>query len=451
MESKHTHVIVVGGGLSGLTTAAYLARAGKSVTLFEKASSLGGRARTQEVNGFRFNMGPHALYLGGEACKVLREFGVVPTGRKPRPKGCVYDGGELYPLPADGLSFFRSKVLSRAAKMELLGFFSKALLLKPQEYAHVTLRKWLDTEFRQPDARAFIEALARTITYTNAPEYQSVDEFLAQLKVYAKGNVLYMDGGWQTLVEGMRRAAVEQGVEIVTGGSVESVCYEEKRHVVKLANGSVRTADTVIVATDPSTAGKLIEGGQNTTLREWAAAAKPVRAACLNLGLRRLPEPGNRFGIGLDAPLYVSVHSDYARLAPEGQVMLHLIKYLHPDAQEQPQQDEQELEHLLDLMQPGWREEVVARSYLPRMTVINAMSLAANGGLEGRPGPEVPGIPNLYVVGDWVGKQGSLLDAALASARTAAQMVLAGAREESRHISPEVRRAQQPEYQLTGS
>ena len=448
MESKQTQVIVVGGGLSGLTAAAYIARGGRRVTLFEKASVPGGRARTQECNGFLFNMGPHALYLGGEARKVLREFGVAPTGGKPKLQGSAYLGGEIYPIPAAPVSFARSKLLSRRGKMELMGFFGKVILLKPHDYAHVTLREWLDTTFSQPDARAFIEALARTATYTNAPEYQGVDQVIAQLQVYARGNVLYMDGGWQTLVDGMRRAATEQGVEIVTGGSVESVCYDGTRHLVKLANGTTHTAGTVILATDPSTASKLIEGGQHPTLREWAASSVPVRAACLNLGLRRLPVPGNTLGIGLDTPLYMSVHSAYAQLAPGGQVLIHLIKYLHPDGNTTPEQDEQEMEALLDLIQPGWREEVVARSYLPRMTVINSLSQAARGGLEGRPGPEVPGLPGLYVVGDWVGKQGSLLDAGLASARTASQLALAGGAREPRHISPETR---QPEYQLTGS
>jgi phytoene dehydrogenase-like protein len=108
------------------------------------------------------------------------------------------------------------------------------------------------------------------------------------------------------------------------------------------------------------------------------------------------------------------------------------------------------LEELLDLVQPGWREEVVARSYLPRMVVSNTLSMAARGGLAGRPGPRVPGIPNLYVVGDWVGKQGSLLDASLVSARTASQMVLAGAAVAPRYMSHKDR-ARQPGYLPTRS
>jgi phytoene dehydrogenase-like protein len=451
MEGKQTQVIVVGGGLSGLTAAAYIARGGKRVTLFEKASALGGRARTQETNGFLFNMGPHALYLGGEARKVLREFGVAPTGGKPKVQGAAYLSGEIYSIPTGPVSFVRSKLLSGRGKMELLRFFSKVMWLNPHDYARVTLRGWLDTTFRQPDARVFIEALARTATYTNAPEYQGVDQVIAQLQIYARGNVLYMDGGWQTLVDDMRQAATKQGVEIVTGGSVESVTFDGTRYLVKLANGTMHQADAVIVATDPSTASKLIDGGQHPTLREWAASSVPVRAACLNLGLRRLPEPRNTLGIGLDTPLYMSVHSAYAKLAPGGQVLIHLIKYLHPDSNNTPEQDEQEMEALLDLVQPGWREQVVARSYLPRLTVVNALSQAAHGGLDARPGPDVPGLPNLYVVGDWVGKQGSLLDAALASARTASQFALAGEAREPRHISPKPRQPRQREYRLTGS
>lgn len=52
-----TDVIVVGGGLAVLAAAAYLARAGSSVTLFEQAAVVGGRARTRKQGAFSLNQG----------------------------------------------------------------------------------------------------------------------------------------------------------------------------------------------------------------------------------------------------------------------------------------------------------------------------------------------------------------------------------------------------------
>ena len=74
-------VIIIGGGLAGLTTAAQLVRAGKTVTLFERSSKeIGGRARTEEVNGFYYNQGPHALCLTDATDSILKEIGITFTG-----------------------------------------------------------------------------------------------------------------------------------------------------------------------------------------------------------------------------------------------------------------------------------------------------------------------------------------------------------------------------------
>jgi phytoene dehydrogenase-like protein len=57
------------------------------------------------------------------------------------------------------------------------------------------------------------------------------------------------------------------------------------------------------------------------------------------------------------------------------------------------------------------------------MTVYHALVTAAQGGTAGRPGPAIRDVANLYVVGDWVGPQGLLADASLASARRAAHLI----------------------------
>ena len=68
---------------------------------------------------------------------------------------------------------------------------------------------------------------------------------------------------------------------------------------------------------------------------------------------------------------------------------------------------------------------VAHRRFLPAITVMHAMATAHQGGTAGRPDPQVEDVPGLYVVGDWVGAEGLLVDASLASARRAAELIAA--------------------------
>src|SRR5262245_43499157 len=99
-EQLAADVAVVGGGLAGLAAASYLARAGRTVALFEQAREVGGRAQTQTNHEFQFNLGPHALYLAGEGVKVLRDLGVAYSGGIPGAGTYAVRDGRLHPFPA---------------------------------------------------------------------------------------------------------------------------------------------------------------------------------------------------------------------------------------------------------------------------------------------------------------------------------------------------------------
>ena len=55
--------IVIGSGFAGLSSAAYLAKAGLDVTVIEKNEDLGGRARKFQAAGFTFDMGPSWYWM----------------------------------------------------------------------------------------------------------------------------------------------------------------------------------------------------------------------------------------------------------------------------------------------------------------------------------------------------------------------------------------------------
>jgi hypothetical protein len=149
----------------------------------------------------------------------------------------------------------------------------------------------------------------------------------------------------------------------------------------------------------------------------WGDLGEPVTAACLDVGLARVPSPG--YVLGVDEPLYGSTQSPPARQAPDGQAVVAIVRYQARSAAE----DRPQLEgHLRQVGVAA--EDVVTSRFLARMVVSGAIPRADRGGLTGRPAVTATGISGVFLAGDWVGSTGLLTDAALASAREAAGAAL---------------------------
>ena len=69
---------VIGSGFSGLSTAAYLAKQGHEVHVYEKNESLGGRARKFKAKGYTFDMGPSWYWMPDVFEKFFNDFNKKP-------------------------------------------------------------------------------------------------------------------------------------------------------------------------------------------------------------------------------------------------------------------------------------------------------------------------------------------------------------------------------------
>jgi phytoene dehydrogenase-like protein len=335
----------------------------------------------------------------------------------------VFQKDVLYRLPQGPLTLFTSQLLTLREKWRMAGLLAGFQRIKSQRFDRLSAREWVHRTLGTGNLAAFAEALFRLNSYANDPERLSAGAAIRQLQVALAGNVLYLDGGWQTLIDGLRAKVAEHGSEIRTGARVESVRNEAGSVTVRLANGEVLQARCAVLAVPPGVACELLDASAETPLGRQAAGCIPVRAACLDLALGKLPRPSHRFALGLDQPLYYSVHSAVARLAPEGVAVVHLMKYLGDD-NSPAEIAEREMEALLERVQPGWRQHVISRRFLPGMTVAHDLPRAAEGGLPGRIAVAVPERPGIFLAGDWVGSEGMLADASAASAAEAARRVL---------------------------
>jgi len=410
--------------MAGLTAACYLARAQMEVTVIEKASNLGGRAVTQDFEGFRFNRGGHALYTGGAASRILEDLGVSYDYGIPK-RTFVMQGGKMSSFPADPLGFLRTDLLNAGDKLALVRLFVALGAAKPRALANTSVQDWLDHNVRRPQLRRLMMGLARTFVYTAALDLVSAEPFVEKLQRALRHPVHYVDGGWGTLVDGLRFAAERAGARIVSSTYVDGVEFDDGHaRGVRLRDGSHVRASAVVVATSPRDAAKLVDGGEHSAMCQIVEGLIPARIACLDVALERLPVPDRPVVQDLDGPRFMSAQSVYSRVAPEGAALIISFKQLDPRYPGDPREDERDLEHLLDTAQPGWRGALVRRQYLPRIEALGTLPNAREGGFAGRPDPRVPGLDNLYLAGDWVGSEGFLVDASMASAHRAAELVL---------------------------
>ena len=400
-------VVVVGAGIAGLTAAA-TASAGGARTLVLEAHRPGGRARTTEREGFTLNLGAHALYRGGAGAKVLAGLGLTPTGAAPpigRYKGSL--DWELHHLPTGPSSLLRTSVLGVRSKAQLAHFLTRLPHMHSGALAGTSTRTWLDGLGLRLDAEAVALALLRIGTYCPDVDHFGADAALAQLQIAVSGGVLYLDGGWSQLT-----GLLAQNIDVRTSTPARVLEPTAGQIEVGTDEGPVVARQVVLAVGPPAAARALLPEPP-----DWGDLGGPVTAACLDLGVRRVPSPG--YVLGIDAPLYATTQGPPARQAPAGQAVVGVLRYGARSAElDRPDLDaHRRLCGVAD-------EDIVFERFLASMTVAGTMPRAEAGGMPGRPTVGDTGTPGIHLAGDWVGPDGLLADASLASGHAAGRRAL---------------------------
>ena len=406
-------IVIVGGGLAGLTAAATASRGGAPVVVLESGGQLGGRARSRRHDGFRLNFGPHGLHTRGPGTEVLERLRIRPAGKSPQPIHTRFlTGGRLvHPLRRgrEGLGLRGAAQVNRLNRQARKG--------DPEG----TVDDWLGRTLDDPAALRIAAAIARLGTYADAHDLQAGDLAAEGFR----GPVRYLDGGWQTLVNDLRSLACSRGVQIRRGARVVAVEAGPSGtgFCVRLADDREVQAGAVVLAPGgPDDVLDLLPPETKDALSQHLTDRLPVTMATLDLALRSRPDLPSLV-LGIEEPVYLSVQSDRSRIAPAGGAVVHLARFLRPGHTAEPRARD-ELEALLDRFADGWRSQVVHARYLPNITVTHDACLAATGGRRGRIAVDALDLPGMMLAGDWVGPSGLLGQASIASGARAAELAL---------------------------
>ena len=403
-------VVVVGGGLAGLAAGATAARGGATVVVLE-AHQPGGRAQTTDRDGFTFNRGIHAFFRGGRGQAVLDALGVrLVGGAPPLDQYRLVADGKQHLLPLSPAGIAATTYLDATDKAQLGAVFEQVTMLDPSELQGISVETFIANLGVRPRVDTLLRALFRLSTYADDLGEFGADAGVAQQQIAARAGVLYLDGGWSQLT-----AALGSIVEVRPNTAVRTVTADEYVAAVHTDDG-VYTASTVVMAAgNPATAQAVLASEP-----DWGDLGDPITAACLDVGTNRVPRPG--YVVSVDEPLYGTVQSPPAQQAPEGGAVIGVIRYGARNAI-----DDKTALHA-HLEQIGVDEaDIVTQRFLARMVVSSTIPRAATGGLAGRPTMRASGLSRVFLAGDWVGPDGVLSDAALASGHAAGRAALKAA------------------------
>ena len=273
-------VAVIGSGFSGISSACFLAKEGFDVTIFEKNSSPGGRARKFESQGFTFDMGPSWYWMPDVFESFFKQFNKEPSDyyqleRLDPSYRIFYSKEDVVDIPAGifalcqvfeklepGSSIHLKKFLEEGKyKYEVgihglvykpgLSFFElmDADLLKGifKLHAFESVSTYVRKYFKHPK---LIQLLEFPVLFLGAPP-QKIPA-LYSLMNYADMalGTWYPKGGMYKIIEGMVKLAITLGVKFEFNAAVQQIIVDGNQATGLRVNHHHIGFDYVIAAAD---------------------------------------------------------------------------------------------------------------------------------------------------------------------------------------------------------
>ena len=274
-ESETADVVIVGGGLAGLACATQLTSSGRNVQILEATDRVGGRVRTDVVDGFTLDHGFQVLLTAYPACRTLLDYDQLKL-RAFEPGALIRHGGRFTRLgdpwrrPTQVFSTALSPVGSLGDKLKIgkvratsqLGTLD-ALYRRDAETTEDRLK-------RQGFSKAMIDQFFRPFlggVFLDESLQTSTRMFEFVFRMFATGDIAVPADGMAAIPRQLADGLPQGTIRFST--SVSRLEHGDGHTVVHLTNDSSITAKQVVVATESTAAARLLNLPELET--QWGA------------------------------------------------------------------------------------------------------------------------------------------------------------------------------------
>jgi protoporphyrinogen/coproporphyrinogen III oxidase len=285
-------IAVIGGGAAGLNAARKLNDLGQQVVLFEKSHAIGGRARSETLEGCVVDVGAQ---LFGSGFRALFEFADAVHARtllvRSPGRDAVWRNGRVHPITYGNVaSMVTSSALPATLKLKLGARYVPFLLRQGQldpgdPCAHggdrlegESVAEWGRREL----GTDFVELLAYPLLgayYGSTPEDTTVVLYHALARAGLDVSVYAVDGGTSRLFETAADYLERRGVSFRRGAEAGKVVSSDGKVTL-----DGETFDGAVLAVPPSVATKICAFPEQ--LQTWMSGVRFAGSAVLALVLK---------------------------------------------------------------------------------------------------------------------------------------------------------------------
>lgn len=273
-------IAIIGSGFSGLSAAAYTAKEGHEVHVFEKHNQPGGRARQLKTEeGYVFDMGPSWYWMPDVIQDFFEDFGYATSSFfeliSLNPQFEMIFSNEKLDVPENFEALKETfEKIEKGASFQLENFMKSAKFkyeVGMKDFVHKPCTNWTEfvsikiaknalkldllSNFRAYVARYFKDKKLRAlmefpvIFLGASPEKIPALYSLMNYGGYVLGTY-YPKGGFYQLVLAMKKVAEEQGAHFHFNCNVDKINVKDKSVSSLVINGEIYEFDEVIASSD---------------------------------------------------------------------------------------------------------------------------------------------------------------------------------------------------------